>query len=100
MVDVLQPEQDQVCAGLQPAVSGDKRHDLSFGNGWNGVEVEAGKGFAWRQACFGEVTLDPPLAAFGDLVPGEGCEQPRGGPAFLVGPLSEYPSCARAFFDP
>ena len=82
-------EQDQVGACLQPAVSGDKRYDTGFGNGWNGVEVEAGQGLARRQAGFGEVALDPPLPAFSDLVFGEGCKQPRGGPAFLVGPFSE-----------
>ena len=82
-------EQDQVGAGLQPGVSGDKRHDTGFGNGWNGVEVEAGQGLARRQACFGEVTLDPPLPTFSNLVFGEGSEQSRRWPAFLVGSFGE-----------
>jgi hypothetical protein len=80
-------EQDQVGTGLQPAVCGDEGHDPGFGNGRHRVEVEAGQGLARRQACFGEVTFDPPLPAFSDLMFCEGREQPRGGPAFLVGPF-------------
>ena len=82
-------EQDQVGAGLQPAVSGDERHDLRLGDGRHGIEVEAGEGFARRQARFGEMAFDAPLAAFGDLVFGQGGQKPRGWLGFLVGPLCE-----------
>jgi hypothetical protein len=82
-------EQDQVGTGLQPGVCGDKRHDPGFGNGWNGVEVEAGKGLAGRQAGFGEVAFDPPLSAFSNLVFRNGRKHSCGGPAFLVCPFGE-----------
>ncbi len=38
-----------------------------------------------RQAGFGEMTLDAPAIAFGDLVFGEGGEEAGGGPSLLVG---------------
>ena len=82
-------EQDQVGADLQPTVPGHKGHDLGFGDGRDSIEVEAGQGLARRQACFGEVPLDPPLPAFSDLVFCEGSKQSCRWPSFLVGPFGE-----------
>ena len=64
------------------------RGTVSPTNG-DGVEVEAVEGLAGRQARLREVTLDPASLALGELVLGDGHEEPGGGPALLVGALGE-----------
>ena len=82
-------EHEQVVALLEPAVAGDQRHDLGLGDHRDGVEVEAVEALAGRQARLGEVALDAAALALGEFVLGEGDEEPGGGPALLVGALSE-----------
>ena len=80
---------EQVVALLEPAVTGDQRHDLSLGDHGDGVEVEAVEGLAGRQARFCQVALDAAVCAFGELELGQGHEEPGGGPALLVGAFGE-----------
>jgi len=82
-------EDEQVVTLLEPAVAGDERHDLGLRERRDGIEVEAVKGLAGKQARFGEVALDAAAAAFGDLVFCERGEEPGSGPALLVGTLGE-----------
>jgi hypothetical protein len=82
-------EHENVGAALEPAVSGDQRHDLGLGDRRHGCELEGVEGLSARQPGLGEVTLDAAAGPFGELDLGQGGEQARGGPALLVGPLRE-----------
>ena len=83
------PEQDQIGAFLEPAVAGSDRHDLGLGDHRHGVEVEGVEGLSGRQPCFGEMALDAATVALGDLMLGQGGQEARCGPTFLVGLLGE-----------
>ena len=82
-------DQHQIGALVDPAVAGADRQDMRLGDHRHRVEVEAVEGFAWQQLRFGEMSRETAPVAFGDLVFGEGGEEARGGPAFLVRPLGE-----------
>ena len=81
--------QDQIGALVEPAVTGDERVDMRLGHHGDDVEVEVGQGLAGRQPGLGEVTLEAPASALGDLLLGEGGEESRGGPPFLIGALGQ-----------
>jgi hypothetical protein len=79
----------EIGAFFQPAVTGDEGHHLSLADHGYSFELEAFQGLARRQPGFVEMTLDPPAGALGDLVLGQGGQEPGGGPALLVGPVGE-----------
>ncbi|MFO7867849.1 MAG: CoA pyrophosphatase [Bacteroidales bacterium] len=55
----------------------------------DGCEVEGLEGLSGQQAGLCEMSFDTAAIAFGQLVLHQGAEQPGGGPALLVGLLSE-----------
>ena len=62
-----------------------KRHDLRLADHRDSLEVEGVEGLAGRQAGFGEMAFDAAATALGHLVLGEGGQEARCRPAFLVG---------------
>jgi hypothetical protein len=82
-------DQDEIGAVVDPAVASADRHHMGLGDHRHCVEVEAVEGLARQQPRFGEVALDAPAVAFGDLVFGERGEEAGSWPGFLVGPLGE-----------
>ena len=69
---------DEVGALVQPGVACAHRHDLRLGHHWHGLEIEAVDGLAGWQPGFGQMTLDPAAVALGDLVLGDGGQEPGG----------------------
>ena len=88
-------EQQEIGALLEPAIAGGERHDMRLADHRHGLEVEAVECLAGRQPGLGEVALDASPGAIGDFVLGEGGQEARRRPAFLIGPLGEaWPTSA------
>src|SRR3954447_19578181 len=83
------PEQEQIGALAQPAVTGGERHHLRLRDHRHGLEVEAVEGLPGWQPGFDEMTVGAPATAFGDLVLGHGGEEAGRRPTFLVGLLGK-----------
>jgi hypothetical protein len=82
-------EQENVGALFEPGVASSERRHLRLADHRDGLEVEGRECLADRQARFGKMALDAAAAALCHLVLGEGGEEPRRGPAFLVGLLGK-----------
>lgn len=54
-----------------------------------GTASKAVEGLSGRQPSFGEVALDSPAVALGELMLGDGGKEAGGGPALLVGAFGE-----------
>ena len=80
---------EQIGAAVDPALAGRQRQDVGFTNTGGGVEVEVGQALARRQAGFGEMALDTPGRAIGQLDLDQAGEQLGRRPAFLVSGLGE-----------
>ena len=62
---------------------------MRLGDHGHRLEGEAVDALAGWEASFGEVTLDAPSIALGDLVLGQAGEEPGGRPALAIGPCSD-----------
>ena len=83
------PEQQQVCAFLQPGVTGSDGRDLGSGNHRHGLEGECIEGLSGKQACFGKMPLDAAAITLGQFMLGDSGQEAGCGPTFLVGLLGE-----------
>lgn len=83
-------KEQQIGAFLEPGIAGGERHDAGLAEHGHDSEVEVLQRLARRQAGFGEMALDTPAPALGDLEFGQNREEARGWPALLVGTFGEF----------
>ena len=89
LADPRRAEQQDIVALADPTVAGCDGAHMRLGHHGDSGEVERLEGLAGQQAGLGEMALDPAPIAFGQFMFHQGAEQAGGGPAFLVGLLSE-----------
>ncbi len=89
LADPGRPEQQDVGAGVEPAVAFGECGDTGAADHRHGGEVERVEGLARRQARLGEMTRGAPVGAFGDLVLEKRGQGARRRPAFGVGGLAD-----------
>jgi len=79
---------DEFGAGLE-LIAGGERFDPTFRHMRQSREVEGGEGLAAGELGLGEVPLDAPCLAFGELALCKRGEEAGGRPVFVVGALGE-----------
>ncbi len=83
------PEDEQIGPLLEPDIACGEGHDVCFREHRHGLELEGVEGLCRQQAGFGEMSLDAAPVAFGQLMLGQGGQEPCGWPSLLVGALGE-----------
>jgi hypothetical protein len=89
------PPRDGSCQHRAGRTAGDWRlaqssRHLGFADHGDGTEVEAVERLSGGQARFGEMAFDAPPEAIGHFMLGQGGEESRSRPAFLIGLLCKF----------